>query len=493
MILVIASIRSYFDKVIPNASAAAMLSQIQEPIEVIDLNFDSKEDALSTVDSSSQDMTLITCMVDSYGSAMRFASDAKLIQPNTKIAIGGPHVTLMALSGAKFHEAFDYICVGECEEIIPILLHHKTDSLGRNGARIIWNEQSYTPLFSIKKWKDSVPNWDRILRPEHLPLLMIEGSRGCPFRCDFCSHSDISGSTPRFKPVRNIINEISYAFENYGISFFRFTDSQLSYPKRRFEELCKELQQYKQGINASLSWVCFARLRDLDPKRIEYAAAAGCMGMFLGIESPKMAVLKKFKKHYDKQLAKESISRARELGILIFGNYIFGLPGDEYEDWRLFAHDILDLNLQSVNVNPFFLAPHSTYAKNPELFGIEILIDSWINRFHEIYAHKQEYFRTSKLTQNEMADAVKRIQEEITKNGVIWNLKDYHLLAWKSLGGTTDSLCKIWNNADVFLDGYELSCLLEMRNRGSCTFPDGFQKYFKQCLDSATKRIANHS
>ena len=463
VLLVIPRMRSPYDSVIPNASAVAVSSALATDPIILDLNA-TPDDALVTAATQSDvRFAFFTCMVDSYGAAIEGARKLRDVAPQIRTAVGGAHVTLIASAGGEIDPSFDAVAVGEAEAVMSRLLNELR--LERGAQKVIAGP-GRRPLLSVNEWASVKPRWGAVLQPHHLPLLMIEGSRGCPFHCQFCSHSDLAGDVLRTKSAGHLVCELSAAQQECGVHHFRFTDSDLTSPARRFAEICKDLRDYRAAND--VEWVAFARMGDLDPNALALARAAGCIGMFVGIESPKDSTLRQLRKAFNRTAARASIRAARDLGVLLFANYMFGLPGDKAEDWELIVEDVLDLGFQSVNVNQFFLAPKSRYAEDAVDYGVQVTDHRWLDHFHEIFEEGLEYFRTREMTQPEMQEGVRKIRSSLMENKVLWNLRDYHLLAWRSVGGNSDQLYRIWNKPEDVLEGDALYAVQEMRGRGVC-------------------------
>ena len=459
-LLVVPEIRSPYDRAMPNISAAAVSASLGIAPLVLDLNWQPEEEVLSFITRSKAQLILFTCMIDNYGSAIDIAQKIRSAHPSAKLVVGGPHVTLLASAGGKIDPVFDV--VGEAEAI-PSHGFVTTESSGEKQQII--SAAGVKPLLSPSSWAGALPNWSAAFREHHLPLFMLEGSRGCPFHCQFCSHSDLAGVVLRTKPTEQILREMTIAELQFGVCHFRFTDSDLTSPGSRFIDICEAITDNNWARKPE--WVAFARIGDLDPVKVGLAREAGCIGLFVGIESAKTSTLRDLRKIYDRNRAKETIKAARDQGLLIFANYMFGLPRDASSDWELIVEDVLDLGFQSANANPFYLSPNSEYARAMHGWGIRLVDELWLDHFHKVFSEGLEYFRTEEMTQAEMQTGVRKIRSALLQNGILWNLRDYHLLAWRSVGGASEALYKIWNNPELTLGGEELYAVQEMRSRGT--------------------------
>ncbi|MFH1358998.1 MAG: radical SAM protein, partial [archaeon] len=163
----------------------------------------------------------------------------------------------------------------------------------------------------------------------------ILSSRGCTGRCSFCFHS-LFGKCFRFRSADNVIKEIKYLNEKYGITSIDFVDDALTVNKKRLIEICNKIVE--QGID--IEWVCASRIDFLDKELIFKMKQAGCGMISLGVESCIPETLKRTKKtgnpewyvkHTDKVL-----KWCQEAGIRAGVNTLVGFPWETADDMKYF-------------------------------------------------------------------------------------------------------------------------------------------------------------
>src|SRR5205085_11673768 len=92
----------------------------------------------------------------------------------------------------------DTIVTGEAETLWP----HVVRDFAAGKMKPRYDAQGYPPMTSVP-----VPAW-RAVDTSHYLFHQLQTTRGCPFRCKFCSVPDISGQDFRFKPVENVVREL---------------------------------------------------------------------------------------------------------------------------------------------------------------------------------------------------------------------------------------------------------------------------------------------
>jgi len=141
---------------------------------------------------------------------------------------------------------------------LPMLDFHKYDS-----------KRIYRPM-SGKLWK----------------MVPIEFSRGCPFKCTFCSapvfeeeFKDV-GTWSRSKPIDLIEKEMKYYINEYGVEYFYFvSETFLAMPNKRFYDFCKMYEKI------GLPFWFNTRPETIREKKVEMLENINCHRMSIGIES----------------------------------------------------------------------------------------------------------------------------------------------------------------------------------------------------------------
>jgi radical SAM superfamily enzyme YgiQ (UPF0313 family) len=156
---------------------------------------------------------------------LRLAEHIKSGKRQPLVVVGGHHASL---SPADFHKPFiDAMVIGEGEVTFTELvnaLEHNGDLMDVPGLALNRDgEQVFTAQRDLIKDLDELPLPARHLsKPfrklyffgfEH-PVAMVETTRGCPYRCTFCSVHKFFRDTVRFKSPERVVEELANLGEN---------------------------------------------------------------------------------------------------------------------------------------------------------------------------------------------------------------------------------------------------------------------------------------
>jgi anaerobic magnesium-protoporphyrin IX monomethyl ester cyclase len=263
---------------------------------------------------------------------------ARSIRNGTDLLIaGGP---LPTAKPSSFIEDFDLVVVGEAEnttlEIVKAYLENKNP---KTVSGIIYKEGSnayHTGRRNAIDDLDSIPFPARELfdndsykqyYQDHFGYTMTSmiSSRGCPFRCDFCSRP-IFKEVFRSRSHENIVDEMQ-SIMDMGYDLIWFADDCFTISKERVVKICDEI--IGRGLN--VKWQCLSRVDAMDQEMAAKMNEAGCQRVYFGIESGDQRTLQLMKKDIDLQTARSAVYNANKAGIETGAFLIIGYPGESEE------------------------------------------------------------------------------------------------------------------------------------------------------------------
>lgn len=137
------------------------------------------------------------------------------------------------------------------------------------------------------KWRGGSPAGD-------VPRSMnMSWSRGCPYRCSFCSHCS-QGTAYRKRPVDAIIAEMEVLYGKYGIRYFHTSDDLTLLDKSWLDGICKAIRHHRHLKNCT--WGCAGRADTIDLETLQMMHKSGCRLVGVGVESGSQAVLESYNK-----------------------------------------------------------------------------------------------------------------------------------------------------------------------------------------------------
>jgi radical SAM superfamily enzyme YgiQ (UPF0313 family) len=247
---------------------------------------------------------------------------------NLKVVIGGFHVSgcLSMLDDLPhdLQEALDLgvtLFAGEAEGHIDTLLQDA------HADRL---QPIYNFLADLPGLNGAVAPY---LPPERLqryspPIGSFDAGRGCPFQCSFCTIINVQGRKSRFRTADDIEHLLRAHLEKGVIRFF-ITDDDFA-RNRHWEEILDRIIELRERENIKFTFLIQVdALAYRIPNFIEKCRRAGCLRVFIGLETINSANLLHAKKRQNKIGEYRQMLQAwRAAGIITFCGYILGFPED---------------------------------------------------------------------------------------------------------------------------------------------------------------------
>ncbi len=327
------------------AYIASILLKKGFDVEVMDffgeeLSYDSLKDKIS---SFSPDLVGITTLTPSAPVVENMCRIIRERNKDTKIFLGGIHASL-------FYEDFlnnglaDIIFHGESEEsIVEVIEAIKGNKSLKDIKGIAFRDGGVNVNTGDREPPQNLdlfpfPAWELFPYKEYgmlpfadiaRPTLSISGSRGCPYRCTYCS-LDYMGKFYRKRSFESIADEFEYLYERFNVRQIGFIDPIFPFDEEHTTLLCEEL--IRRGINKKVVWISETRPDRLNKKLLNLMYRAGARRLLFGIESGSQRVLNKINKRLDLGLTREIIKTAHEENIRIVGLFMIGLPDETEEE-----------------------------------------------------------------------------------------------------------------------------------------------------------------
>jgi len=282
----------------------------------------------------------ITAMSSTLFSALKIASVTKSVLPEAKVMVGGVHPTIDPR--AVLHNSdIDYVVRGEGEFVLESLFSFlssqtlpEIDGLcyRLDGEYVISKKAPLITDINLLPLPDysafpieAYVNYNENLRGIKGISMLV--SRGCPYRCTFCSVKSTMGTLYRIKSPGKVVDEMEFLRDNFNLEGIWFKDSILNLKHTWVNELCTEMK--RRDLN--LVWQCNSRVDLIQEDEIKLMAQSGLIQLDLGIESGSMRSLKVLKKECTIDQVERAVTIARKY-VKVAGFFMIGIPGETEKD-----------------------------------------------------------------------------------------------------------------------------------------------------------------
>jgi anaerobic magnesium-protoporphyrin IX monomethyl ester cyclase len=243
----------------------------------------------------------------------------QVLKSKAKIFLGGPHISADKDFINRHHDLFDYAITGEGEktflESLDKLVANEPISMIQNGEVVMDLDQ--------------IPIPDRnLIKKELYSVASMLFSRGCPFKCYYCSRPSISKMV-RYRSAGNVIREIRQ-YQAEGIKEINFQDDTFTMNHGAVMNLCRQI--IREGLE--IKWQCNTRIDLVDEGLLRMMKKAGCTQINFGIESGNERLRREIicKGNFTNVDIARVFKLCRKFGIRIACYFIIGHPTETKEN-----------------------------------------------------------------------------------------------------------------------------------------------------------------
>jgi anaerobic magnesium-protoporphyrin IX monomethyl ester cyclase len=334
---------------------------------------------------------------------MEVLREIKAAFPNAKIILFGHYATLFPEEILR-ESAADILLLGEPDFVFEALIQrfllggdlkelegiaYKTGQsviVQRGDFRIPHPDLLPMPAYDLLK---SEKYFEPFLKP---PLGLIQSARGCPYNCNYCIRS--FGKRLTYRTSDQIIEEILFLKEKFGIQSLRFIDDTFTVHTKRVVEICQKMIENKINID----WTCLSRVDTLKQEMIPWLKKAGCKRVYFGIESGSSSVLEYLDKDVDLSEHLQVFKACSKHRIETIGFFVVGSPNETRKDFLDSIQFAINADLDYITVNkliPYPGTPLFDKLKAEINFSLFPYKNEWINTEVEkqLNSLEKEFYR----------------------------------------------------------------------------------------------------
>jgi hopanoid biosynthesis associated radical SAM protein HpnJ len=309
-------------------------------------------------EADKRDLVVMHTSTPSFASDVKTAEALKARNPGLKIGMIGAKVAVEPDASLKASAAIDFVARNEFDFTIKEVaegrdLGHVAGLSWRRADGTIVHNEDRTILESMDDLPFVTPIYKRDLVIENYfggylkhPYISFYTGRGCKSRCTFCLWPQtIGGHRYRTRSVGHVIEELKWAQKAFPqVREFFFDDDTLTDNAPRVEALAREIG--KLGI----TWSCNAKA-NVPRSTLKVMKDNGLRLLLVGYESGNQKILHNIKKGMLVDVARRFTKDCHELGIVIHGTFILGLPGETKETIEETIRFATEINPHTIQIS----------------------------------------------------------------------------------------------------------------------------------------------
>lgn len=212
-------------------------------------------------------------------------------------------------------------------------------------------------------------------------------SRGCPFRCIYCTMPQMKkfSSGLRYRDPHLVEQEILYLKKSYGMEGINLLD-EIGIPIGRD----KAIAHLEAIGRAGITWRGQTRVDCITAETAKLARQSGCVAMGLGVESVEQQCLDIINKKATVEKARGAIRLLKENDIEVRIYLMLGLPAEPDDiverTWRFIQEASPDIVILSL----FSIRPGTEVFNQREKYGIRTVSEDWDKTMHMFGRYENE-------------------------------------------------------------------------------------------------------
>lgn len=259
-------------------------------------------------------------------------------------------------------------------------------------------------LFKMDRYTSLQPAIDAVDGARSFSMMT---SRGCPYRCTFCSQS-IMPEKWRARSPQSVVAEFRHLIKDLGAQEIGVLDDSANISRKRLSEISQML--IDEGLN-TVPWNMINGMRAnlADKEMLRLMKQAGCVRSAFGVETGDAGMLAAIHKNENLDHIRTAFKNAKDVGMETVGFFIIGLPGDTEESIERTIRFAIELDPLVANFSMMTPYPGTLAYEQIKQGGGRILLKSWDDYvFFEGKARYEMGALTAELQERKFKEAYRR-------------------------------------------------------------------------------------
>jgi anaerobic magnesium-protoporphyrin IX monomethyl ester cyclase len=362
---------------------AAVLQKAGHEVTFINGAFLTHEALLHEIKEYSPDFIGIYSTTFAWENAKKTALDLKAMFGNrTFICAGGPYPIAMqerCLEDAG--DSLDAIVTGEGEyttlqmverlqagknlDGVQGIIHREGNKIVKNPPRPLIEDLDSLPFPARELLGDANQYIPPPATYKRKPVAVMMTSRGCNRRCIYCFQIDKDRKLGiRYRSIENVMEEIKLCLQQ-GYREIKFIDDTLAADYDRAMRFAAEIKTQQLDF----TWFASACVNQVDKPLLKAFKDAGCWAILFGAESGVQKNLDAIRKGTTLDQIRKAVKAAKEVGLKVSTPFLFGIPGETYDEGLRTIEFALEINPDMANFHAITPFPGTYLYDNLEKYG----------------------------------------------------------------------------------------------------------------------------
>jgi anaerobic magnesium-protoporphyrin IX monomethyl ester cyclase len=364
----------------------------------------------------------LSCLTAHVVRGYQLAAMIKAEFPDSIVVAGGLHPTSLPAEALNTGN-IDYVVRGEGEEVL-LALHNAVRGGGdpttlmgvsfKRDGKVINNPEA--PLIPEL---DDIPifPYELFNHPKY-DMGFLTTSRGCPYKCTYCSQRMLTGTTYRYKSAARIVQELDILVNQYNQKQVVFYDDNFCFKPKRVIEVCEAIMS--SGLHKKCSFSIQTRADNFPASLVPIMAEAGFKHAGFGMETGVNRLATLIGKGETVEQHLEAVELGKKYGFEISLFMIFGLPTETKAEREQSFRVVQSANVQASKYNnliPYAGTPLYDDLKNSSRIHVE---PDWSN-FNSTLSVSRSIFDKTPLPYVPETTSEFELKRDIIK----YNMKSY--------------------------------------------------------------------